>query len=335
MGLPKLLAAPVAAIAAAVLVLPAGAGQSPGRPIFAVGGDYQFLAQSNNLSFAASGLERGAAPAAIQIEVPSQYRLAPAHAVGAKLGAAALTALPAKGKALSYTGQLVVASAGGFAALSRASGCQGGHHSAYWNLVLAGRDGAIRLPVALDRSALGTRLTVCLGGLAAKELRASSVSFGTSGTFRNPADTGTYYIAALVIPAGTDGKPDAAKGYEMLAADLVPQQISIEATRTAASGMLEVVGAVRGGGYVRAHVPVYVYGGATANSSSWHRIGRAATREDGSYTLARHVAGIKYLFAYVGSSSAKKCAEAAASVGRCVSETTGGISSVAVAVATA
>jgi hypothetical protein len=334
MGSPKLVAATVAALAAAVFVLAAAAAPMLDRPLFTVGGDYQFLDQPNNLSFTASGLQFGAAAATIQVEVPKQYGLTRRHPVGYRLGAAGLTALPMKGKELSYTGQLIVTSAGGFAAGSRANGCPAGHHTAYWHLVLTAASGALSLPVAVDGSTGGTRITVCLGGLAAAGLRASAISFATSGTFRNPADTGTYYFPALVTPAGADGTPETTKAYEMLAAELVPQQLYVEATRTAATGTLKVIGALRGGGYVRSHVAVYVYGGPTANPSSWHRLGSAVTRGDGSYALARHVTGVKYLYAYVGSASGRKCPESAVTAGRCVSETTGGISSVAVAVAT-
>ena len=154
---------------------------------------------------------------------------------------------------------------------------------------------ALNIPIGVGRTTAGTRIDICLGGLVAAGLKPSSVYFQTSRTFRNPADTATYPIVAEVTPA-------AAKSYDLVADDPVPQQLFVQSDRSK-TGQITVTGALRGGGFPRPRMRVNVYGGAGTDASKWHLIGSAVTRADGSYRLIRRAPTVKYLYAFVDSYS--------------------------------
>ena len=178
----------------------------------------------------------------------------------------------------------------------------------------------------MTRVATGTQLDACLGGLATAGLTPSALYFETSHAFRNPTDTGTYAVSAEIAPAGT-----AAKSYELVALDPVPQQLIVETGHTAA-GSLTVTGALRGAGLPRRGAEVDVYGGATTNSSNWRLLGRALTKGDGSFRLVHGAAEIRYVYAVVAPSVARTCRGLASVPAGCLSRTRAGISSPEVAV---
>ena len=109
----------------------------------------------------------------------------------------------------------------------------------------------------------------------------------------------------------------------MVADDPVPQQLFVEAGHLS-SGALTVNGALRGGGYPRRGVTVKVYGGVGTDSSNWRFLGAALTQDDGSYRLVRRAKGVKYIYAFVDSSLAKRCGDSPARPARCVSSSVSG-----------
>jgi hypothetical protein len=324
----RLLLASVAALAASLVVLPAASPATLAAPSLAVGGDYAFLNDANNLWFWLRSLQREGPAAGVAITVPEGFTAALRSPAGTRLGQASLVAISHPGATVSYSGQLVVTSAPVLASLRRRAGCAQSPHVASWQLVLAAKGGSsLDVPIGVARTSTGTRLDVCLAGLAAG-LRPSSVYFQTNRTFRNPADTSTYRIAAEVTGA-TGGK-----SYSMVADDPVPQQLFVEAGHLS-SGALTVDGALRGGGHPRHGVTVKVYGGAGTDSSNWHFLGAARTHADGSYHLVRGAKGVKYIYAFVDSSLAKGCGGSPAPPGRCLSSSVTGIASPEAAVTTA
>jgi hypothetical protein len=324
----RLLVASVAALAAALLVLPAASPAGLGAPSLAVGGDYAFLNDANNVWFWLRSLQREGPAESVAITVPEGFTASLRSPVGTRLGEASLVAIPHPGATVSYSGQLVVTSAPSLAAARRRAGCAEAPHVASWRLVLAAKGGAsLDVPIGVARIAAGTRLDLCLAGLAAAGLKPSSVFFQTNRTFRNPADTSTYRFAAEVTGAGS------AESYAMVADDPVPQQLFVEAGHLS-SGALTVKGALRGGGYPRRGVTVKVYGGVGTDSSKWRFLGAARTRADGSYHLVRSAKGVRYIYAFVGSSLAQRCDGSPAPPARCLSSSVTGIASPEAAVST-
>ncbi len=315
-------------VALALGIVPASSPASLDAPSIDVGGDYSFLNDANNVWFRLRSLQLEGTAAEVSITVPAEFATTLGSPVGAHLGGAVVVGIPHPGKTTVYAGELVVSSASALAGARRRAGCPETPHVASWSLVLATRGGAsLVVPIGVARTAGGTRLDICLAGLAAAGLRPSSVYFQTSRTFRNPADTGTYRITAEVT-GGAGGK-----SYATVADDPVPQQLFVEAGHIS-SGALTVTGALRGGGYPRAGVTVKVYGGAGTNSSNWHFIGAARTHNDGSYRLVRGASGVKYIYAFVDSSVAGQCGHSETLPPGCVSRSVSGISSPEAAVST-
>jgi hypothetical protein len=318
----------VAALAASLVALPAASSSTVAAPSLAVGGDYAFLNDANNLWFWLRSLQREGPAASVAITVPEGFTAALRSPAGTRLGGATLVAIPHRGATVSYSGQLVVTSAPVLAADRRRAGCAQTAHLAAWRLVLAAKGGtSLDLPIGVARTAAGTRLDLCLAGLAAAGLRPSSVYFQTNRTFHNPADTSTYRFGAEVTGAGSG------KSYSMVADDPVPQQLFVEAGH-ASSGALTVKGALRGGGYPRRGVTVKIYGGVGTDSSKWHFLGAARTRADGSYHLVRSAKGVNYIYAFVDLSLAKRCGGVPAPPARCLSSSVTGIASPEAAVST-
>lgn len=311
----------VAALTVSLVALPAAWPATLSAPSLAVGGDYSFLNDANNLWFWARSLQLKGPAAEIAITVPSEFAATLGSPVGTRLGPASLAAIPHPGATVSYSGQLVVTSGSVLAADRRRAGCAETSHTASWRLVLAAKGGATAdVPIGVVRTAAGTRLDVCLAGLVGAGLRPSAVYFQTNRTFRNPAETSTYRIAAEATGA-TGGK-----SYSMVADDPVPQQLFVQAGHIS-SGALTVKGALRGGGYPRPGVTVKIYGGVGTNSSTWHFIGAARTRADGSYSLIRRAAGVKYIYAFVDSSLSEGCGHSPTPPAGCLSRSVSGISS--------
>jgi hypothetical protein len=325
----RLLLASVAALAASLLVLPAASPATVAAPSLAVGGDYAFLNDANDLWFWLRSLQLEGPAAAVAITVPEGFAAGLGGPAGTRLGGASLVAIPHQGAAVSYSGQLVVTSASALSAARRRAGCAETAHVAAWRLVLAAKGGALLdVPIGVARTAAGTRLDLCLAGLAATGLRPSSVYLQTNRTFRNPADTSTYRFGAEVTDAGSG------KSYSMVADDPVPQQLFVEAGHIS-SGALTVKGALRGGGYPRRGIIVKVYGGVGTDSSTWRFLGAARTHADGSYHLVRSAKGVKYIYAFVDSSLTKRCGDSPAPPPRCVSSSVAGIASPEAAVSAA
>ncbi len=182
----------------------------------------------------------------------------------------------------------------------------------------------MNVPIGVGRTADGTRIDVCLGGLVAAGLKPSSVYFQTSRTFRNPADTATYPIVAEVTPV-------AGKSYDLVADDPVPQQLFVQSERSS-TGRITVTGALRGGGFPRPRMRVGVYGGAGTDASKWHLLGSAVTRADGSYRLIRSAPTVKYLYAFVDSYLDGACTVPDKPPGGCISRSVSGISTAEAAV---
>ena len=298
-----------------------------GHPVLEVGGDHLFLNDADNLWFWLRNLQLAGAAGEATITVPVGFVTTLETPVGSELGAASVVVIPHSGAQVVYTGRLVVTTAGAVAAADRRDGCNVPPHAVSWRLVLTAKSGeTLTIPIAVARAAGGTQLDVCLGGLVTAGSTPSALYFETSRTFRNPADTGTYALSAEIARAGA-----AAKGYDLVALDPVPQQLIVETGHTAA-GSLTVTGALRGAGLPRRGAEVNVYGGGTTNSANWRLLGRALTKADGSFRLVHGAAEIGYVYAVVDPSVAGTCRGLPSIPAGCLSLTRAGIASPEVAV---
>ena len=176
------LAVPLLVLAA--LVLPgSGAARSAAAayPLFYVGGNAHDLGQRDDLYFDLLELSSAGTPARITITTPAGYRVSPSYRPGFYFGDAEV--YTNKGV---YSGELDVAPKALFVADPSVAGCADGAHASDWLMLLKGTKGRLTVPVAVDRTASGLKLTVCLGAFNSAGLKIDEVYFVTSSVFRNP-----------------------------------------------------------------------------------------------------------------------------------------------------
>ena len=176
------LAVPLLVLAA--LVLPgSGAARSAAAayPLFYVGGNAHDLGQRDDLYFDLLELSSAGTPARITITTPAGYRVSPSYRPGFYFGDAEV--YTNKGV---YSGELDVAPKALFVADPSVAGCADGAHASDWLMLLKGSKGRLTVPVAVDRTASGLKLTVCLGAFNSAGLKIDEVYFVTRSVFRNP-----------------------------------------------------------------------------------------------------------------------------------------------------
>ena len=126
-----------------------------------------------------------------------------------------------------YSGELDVAPKAIFDADPSVAGCADGRARVRLVDAAEGTEGRLTVPVAVDRTASGLRLTVCLGAFNAAGLKIDEVYFVTSSVFRNPTRNGVYRFSAQRRPARRRRSPSAATQYEVRADEPLPEDVTV------------------------------------------------------------------------------------------------------------
>lgn len=107
------------------------------------------------------------------------------------------------------------------------------------------------------------------------------------GMFRNPTAPGQYLFDGVVLPFGTDGKPNPPSAYELRAYSVLPQTLTATATYNKVTKILSVSGVSRLNGKPRAGVSVRILMGPTSDGKNMTQIGAATTSDSGAYTFSK------------------------------------------------
>ena len=323
----------LALLVALVVVLAQGSARASSDddyPTFWVGSYDTDLGRATDIWFDAFDLEFGAAPERITFTTPAAYRTSPIKSVGTQIGEASVYVKPAGGGAeKTLDGHLVVTDVASFAADEDAQACAPGAHAATWRLMVKGGSTSLKLPVAVDRSGGGYRLTVCLASVGALRMKTNEVYFETTGVFRNPTHAGLFRFGAIVTPPAAGGGPDRTKAYELRADEPLPQTLTAEAKFDVTTKALTITGASRAAGHARSNINVHVYGGESTDGSRMKELGVAVTSGNGGYLFTKKIVAVapKYVYAFVRHYTSRNCDLPAASPGGCAAESTDGTAS--------
>jgi hypothetical protein len=310
-----------ALVALSIAFLPASAAARDTFPVMHVGGDDRLGASADSY-FDLYGLGTAASPAVVTIQSPPGYGATLTHRAQFILGDAELDTNRG-----AYKGEFEVASRAAFETDPATAGCADGAHGATWWMVLNGTHGELSVPVAVDRSGPGYRLTICLGSLQKLKLKVGEIYFETRAVFRNPRTAGVYHWNAVVTPAGTDGAPNPGERYELRARSPLPQTIGPDsATYDPVTKTLTVSGKLVAAGSPRVGINVHVYGGATDDFQKQPELGHVDTSGSGSYTFTRRLAKAPdWVYVYVYHYRVPECQGASRTPAGCASESTDGV----------
>jgi hypothetical protein len=310
-----------ALLVVAIGLLPGAAAANDTFPVMHVGGDDRLGAPADSY-FDLYGLGTAANPAVVTIQSPPGYGASLAHRAQFILGDAEVDTNRG-----AYKGEFEVASRAAFDTDPATAGCAGGAHGATWWMVLNGTHGELSVPVAVDRSGRGYRLTICLGSLQKLKLRVGEIYFETRAVFRNPHRPGVYHWNALVTPAGADGAPNPGGRYELRARSPLPQTIGPDsATYDPVTKTLSVSGKLVAAGSPRVGIDVHVYGGVTGDYQKQPELGHVDTTGSGAYTFTRRLAKPPgWVYVYVYHYRVPDCQGATHAPRGCASESTDGV----------
>ena len=264
---------------------------------------------------------RPPASARITITTPAGYRVTPSHPPAFYLGEADV--YTNKG---TYSGEIDVASKAVFDADPSVTGCATGPHAASWLMLVKGAQGRLTVPVAVDHSGGGIKLTVCLGAFDTPGVKIDEVYLATRSVFRNPSRTGIYHFRARVTPLGADGAPAPAVQYELRADEPLPQDVTVTtAVYDRASHLLTVGGAVHANGKPRVGINVHMFAGQSSDVNEMNEVGRAVTARDGGYIYSKKLLiPPAYVLAYVRHYDYDTCQSHSNAPGGCASESIDG-----------
>ena len=272
-----------------------------------VNGDDHQLAQVDNLYFNFEYLSSAGQTESVTIQTPAGFSGSLAQAVGTKLGTAGIGLLPT-GTNISndpsaaitrYTGSVFVMDPAGYAADQAAQACAPGTHTAVWSLSLANvTAGNLTLPVAVDASHGGYKLTICFDTIQAAGKEVEYLFLEPDNLFRNPGKHGLYLFDGVVTPFASTGGPDQATSYELRAYEALPQQLSVEPTYDPQTKVLTVAGKLEADGRSRGDVDIEVFGEASLDALSATNLGRVSTASDGSYTFTKKLSSLRYPYIY-------------------------------------
>jgi hypothetical protein len=329
----------VSRLAVPILVLAALLFPGPGAartgadvyPLFYVGGDGHDLGQRNGLYFDLLELSSAGKAARIAITTPGGYRLTPSHPPGFYLGEADV--YTSKG---TYSGEIGVVSRAVFAGDPSVPGCAAGPHAAVWMMLLKGAKGRLTVPVAVDRSGSGLKLTVCLGAFDTPGVKIDEVYLVTRSVFRNPVRNGVYRFTARVVPLGADGSPAPEIQYEVRADEPLPQDVTVtSAVYDRTTHLLTVGGAVHANDKPRDGINVHMFAGQSSDVDRMNEVGLAVTGRGGTYTYTKRILiPPAYVVAYVRHYDYDKCQSRSSAPGGCASESIDGGPSQSVKVTT-
>jgi hypothetical protein len=316
------LAVPLLVLAA--LVLPgsgAAHGAAASYPLFYVGGNAHDLGQRDDLYFDLLDLSSAGTPARITITTPGGYRVSPSYRAGFYFGDAEV--YTNKGV---YSGELDVAPKALFVDDPAVAGCADGAHASDWLMLLKGSTGRLTVPVAVDRTASGLKLTACLGAFNSAGLKIDEVYFVTRSVFRNPTRSGVYRFSAHVVPLGADGAPSAATQYEARADEPLPEDVTVtSAAYDRTTHLLSVGGSVHANNKPRGGINVHVFAGQSSDVNDMNEVGVAVTDGNGAYTATKKILiPPANVVVYVRHYDFRKCLTRSSAPGGCASESTDG-----------
>ena len=206
------------------------------------------------------------------------------------------------------------------------AGCADGAHASNWMMLLKGTKGRLTVPVAVDRTASGLKLTVCLGAFNSAGLKIDEVYFVTSSVFRNPTRNGVYRFSAHVVPLGADGAPSTATQYEARADEPLPEDVTVtSAAYDRTTHLLTVGGSVHANNKPRGGINVHVFAGQSSDVNDMNEVGVAVTDGNGAYAYTKKILiPPAYVVAYVRHYNFSKCQSRSSAPGGCASESTDG-----------
>jgi hypothetical protein len=300
---------PLIVLASAVGLLTSTARADSYYPLLQVDGDAHLLGQVNDLDFNLEYMSSAGQTSSVTIQTPAGFNGSFVQTAGTKLGTADLGVLPAgtnidaarPASITRYTGSLLVMDATAYASDSNAQACAPGPHRAYWELSLANTaSGFLVLPVAVDSSAGGYKLTMCFGALQTAGKEVEYLDLAPDQIFRNPGKHGHYLFDGVVTPLGAGGSPDAGSAYELRSYEVLPQLLTAVPSFDSRTKLLTVTGKSQADGLARRAVDVTIYGAVNANATNWTKLGATQTRDDGSYTFTRKFGLFRYRYVYAG-----------------------------------
>jgi hypothetical protein len=305
-----------------------------------VNGDSHVLGEVNDLVFNLEYLSSAGQAHSASIQTPAGFTGSFVHAAGTKIGTAGLGVLPA-GTNIStthaaitrYVGSLMVADPAALANDPTLLACSPGSHRAVWQLTLANvANGNLSLPVTVDVSQGGYKVTVCFGALQAAGKEVEWVYFAPDEIFRNPARHGTYLFDAVVTRFGAEGAPDPASAYELRGYQPLPQRLTVVPSYAKGTKLLTVTGKLDADGKPRKGLSVRFYAATTQSAANWTNVGSTLTRRDGGFTFTRKFSSLRYAYVYAVAEdlNSPTCPGASAQPAGCASTSTDGRSSAAV-----
>jgi hypothetical protein len=348
------------AVLATLCVVP-GASASAFYPLFTIEADHHLLGEVNDLTFNLEYLSSAGEAEKATIQTPAGFNASLVQAVGTNLGAAGLGVLRAgtnvsaspTAAVTRYAGSVMVMDPNAFANDPNAQACAPGPHTATWALTLRSADarnvqsvsgGQIKIPVAVDTSHGGYKLTMCFDALKAAGMEVEYLYLTPNQVFRNPGRHGNFLFDGVITPyqtttstTATDGTttPDEATSatnappsYELRAYEVLPQLLTATPTYSQTNQQLTVTGKFQVDGKARKYTWVHVYAG-NDKALSWVDLGTAVTRQDGSYTFTTRLPKLQYSYLYtkVTGSSQATCPGTSSQPAGCASTSSDGRSS--------
>ena len=206
--------------------------------------------------------------------MPSRYRATLGHGSGFRMGPAEVDTLPRTGSRptrwIGYLG--VVRRPAGSSGGPSAPRCAPGRHAEVWQLALNGPTGVLVLPVAVDRTAAGVTVTVCLDAIAKLGLRTDQVYMATAHTFVNPTGSRLAWISARVTPYGTGNLPDPGAAYEALASEPLPQRLTLKPVYVTSTKILGIIGSYSEPDEGTKETVVAIFAGTSRNLATMRRV---------------------------------------------------------------
>lgn len=335
--LPLLLAALVLAFAGAT------ASADAYYPLLTVTGDAHLLGEVNDLQIGLEYLSSAGQTSSVSIQTPRGFSASFAQAAGTKLGTAELGTLPAGTNVSAvanptitkYAASLMVDDAADYAGDPNAQSCDPGTHLAVWQLTAeSDAHATLSVPIAVDASHGGYKLTVCFGALQAAAQEPEYLYLNLNQFFRNPGHGGNFLFDGAVSLLGSDAAgPGTA--YELRAYEPLPQALAATATYAPATKELSVSGSYKANGKTSEGFTVDVYAATSANAVNWKMLGTTQTVSNGSYTFVKKFGAFPYHYLYteVEGTNGPTCPGTSNQPQGCASISTDGRSSAATKIA--
>jgi hypothetical protein len=334
----------VVVLVAVVGLSTASANGAAYYPLLVVNGDAHLLGEVNDLVFNLEYLSAAGQAHSAAIQTPAGFSGSFVHAPGTKIGTAGLGALPA-GTNIStshasitrYTGSLMVGDPTALANDPTVQACSQGAHKAIWQLTLANvANGNLTLPVTVDASKGGYKLTVCFDALQQAGKEVEYLWFAPDEIFRNPGRHGNYLFDAVVTQLGAEGSPNADSAYELRGYQELPQILTVDSTYDQSTKLLTATGKLAADGKPRKALSLEFYAAATQDAVNWKDLGTTVTGNDGAFTFTKKLASLNYHYVYVVADdlNAPTCPGNSAQPAGCASTSIDGRSSIPVEIAT-